>query len=95
MFKHRGALRWRELEGRRNRPCLLGQGTEDTRMGPEHRRPRQEEDVNPAGGGGGLAEQALRLSLQAQESHWCVWKAVGGRGTRASYLISNYLILFD
>ena len=51
-------------------------------MGPKHRQPRQEGDVKPAGGGGGPAEQALRLSLQAQESHWCVWKAVGGRGTR-------------
>ena len=84
MFKHRGALRWRELEGRRKRPCLLRQGTEDTGMGPEHRRLRQEEDINPAGGGG-QAEQALRLSLQAQGSHWWgqwVWKAVGGRGTR-------------
>ena len=42
----------------------------------------QAEGANPAGGGGGLAEKALRLSLQAQGSHWWVWKAVGGRGTR-------------
>ena len=65
----RGVLRGRELEGRRKRPCLLGQGTEDTGMGPKHRQPQQKGDISPAGGGGGLAEQTLRLSLQAQGSH--------------------------
>ena len=53
-------------------------------MGPEHRRPCQEEDVNSAGGGGGLAEQALRLSPQTPGvpplGAVGVWKAVGGRG---------------
>ena len=54
-------------------------------MGPEHRRPRQEEDVNSAGGGGGgLAEQALRLSPQTQGSRrwgqWVCGRQKGGRG---------------
>ena len=64
MLKPRGALRGREVEGRRKRPCLLGQGTGDTGMGPEHRQPCQEEDVSPAGGGGGwqrwLSDSASR-----------------------------------
>ena len=62
MLKPRGALRGREVEGRRKRPCLLGQGTGDTGMGPEHRQPCQEEDVSPAGGGGGWRN---RLSASA------------------------------
>ena len=41
MFKHRGALRGRELEGKRKRPCLLEQGTGDTGMGPKHRQKTQ------------------------------------------------------
>ena len=39
MFKPQGALRGREVEGRRKRSCLLGLETGDTVMGPEHRQP--------------------------------------------------------
>ena len=53
-------------------------------MGPEHRRPRQEENVNSAGGGGGgLAEQTQPPDPGVPPLGAVgVWKAEGGQGTR-------------
>lgn len=78
-----------EAEGRRKRSCLLGLEL-DTEMGPEHRAHQEdgvrEEEVSSGGrGGGGLAEQALRLGLQIQGSQrggsGCV-EGSRGQGTR-------------
>ena len=86
MFKHRGALRGRELEGRRKRPCLLGQGTGDAGMGPSTGSPSGGRRQSCRRRRGLAAEQALRLSLQAQGSHrWGQWvcgrqQGAGGLG---------------
>ena len=85
MFKHRGALRGRELEGRRKRPCLLGQGTGDAGMGPSTGSPvRRKTSVLQEEEGAGRGGSQTRPPGPGVPPMGAVgvWKAVAGRGTR-------------